>query len=148
MKYLSKKIIFMLILASHAHQAQAAQTALVSPVTQAAELAAQTLQSAKYYWNYLKKSMRAGTAKAITVAQKHPKIVLALTAVSVLFLAKSHLKNISHRLKYRLEHLLAPLQAAAIQLLTIVHRLQTINISMFLKLLTSFVQFLFCGNGV
>ncbi len=77
MKHLSKKIIFMLILASHAHQAQAAQTALVSPATQAAELAAQTLQSAKYYWNYLKKSMRAGTAKAITIAQKHPQIFAA-----------------------------------------------------------------------
>ncbi len=51
----------MLILASHAHQAQAAQT----------------LQSAKYYWNYLKKSMRAGTAQAITVAQKHPQIFAA-----------------------------------------------------------------------
>jgi hypothetical protein len=93
MKYLSKKIIFMLILAGHAHQAQAAQTVQVSRATQAAELAAQTLQSAKYYWNYLKKSMRAGTAQAITVAQKHPKIVLALTAVSVLFLAKKSLKK-------------------------------------------------------
>ena len=93
MKYLSKKIIFMLILASHAHQTQAAQAVQVSRATQAAELAAQTLQSAKYYWNYLKKSMRAGTAQAITVAQKHPKIVLALTAVSVLFLAKKSLKK-------------------------------------------------------